>query len=428
MTKGNRVTRRDVLKAAAAAVTAPYLIPAAALGRAARAAPGNRITLGMIGIGNMGSPHLDAFLGRREVQIVAVCDVSTSKRESARNRVEEAYAAERQDGTFNGCQAYNEFEALLARDDIDAVVIAVPDHWHAIIAIAACRAGKDVYCEKPLSLTIREAREMVKAARRYATVFQTGSQQRSSGKFRYACELVRSGRVGRLQTVNVNVGGPSREKYLPEEPVPEGFDWDRWLGPAPWQPYNSERCSGDFGGGWRRIRDYSGGLMTDWGAHHFDIAQWGMGMDHSGPVEIIPPRASDRDVLTYRYANGVTAYRGGANGILFTGTDGKVEVNRGHFQTWPDSIGAEPIGPNDVHLYESRDHGQDWLTCIRTRRRPICDVEIGCRSVTVCHLGNLALWLDRPIRWDPDSEEIIGDVPASRWLDRPRRAPWRLFL
>jgi predicted dehydrogenase len=269
---------------------------------------------------------------------------------------------------------------------------------------------------------------MVEAARRYATVFQTGSQQRSSGKFRYACELVRSGRIGRLQTVNVNVGGASREKYLPEEPVPEGFDWNRWLGPAPWQPYNAERCSGDFGGGWRRIRDYSGGLMTDWGAHHFDIAQWGMGMDHSGPIEIIPPRASEHDALTYRYANGVTVYRGGANGILFTGTDGKVEVNRGHFQTWPDRIGTEPIGPNDVHLYESRDHGQDWLNCIRTRRRPICDVEVGCRSVTVCHLGNLAVWLDRPIRWDPDSEEIIGDVPASRWLDRPRRAPWRLHL
>ena len=246
--------------------------------------------------------------------------------------------------TYKGCDEYNEFERLLARDDIDAVLIAVPDHWHAIVAIAACKDGKDVYCEKPLSLTIREAEEMVRVARRYGTVFQTGSQQRSESNFRYACELVRNGRIGKLQKVNVGIGPPSTEKLFPAEPVREGLDWDRWLGPAPWNPYNAERCSGDYSGGWRLVRDYSGGMSTDWGAHHYDIAQWGMGMDGSGPVEIIPPKRQYAEGIRFRYANGVIMERGGANGILFTGTDGKVEVNRGYFQTWPEEIGKEPIG------------------------------------------------------------------------------------
>ena len=426
MSKNGLISRRNVLKAAAATVAAPYFVPAAALGRSLRAAPGERITLGLIGVGNMGSLHLGPLLGNREVQIVAVCDVDRAKRDEAQRKIEEHYAAERAEGKFHGCATYNEFETLLDRDDLDAVLIAVPDHWHAIIAIAACRAGKDVYCEKPLSLTIREARAMVTAARRFGAVFQTGSQQRSSANFRLACELVRNGRIGKLQTVHVGIGGPSHEKYLPTEPIPPTLDWERWLGPTPWQPYNAERCNGRFGGGWRFIRDYSGGMMKDWGAHHFDIAQWGMGMDHSGPIEVIPPDGRDVETLTYKYANGVTMYHGGANGVLFTGADGRIEVNRGYFQTWPERIGQEPLGPADLHLYESTDHVQDWINSIRRRSRPICDVEIGCRSATVCHLGNIAFWLGRPIRWDPEKEEIIGDDIAARWLDRPKRAPWRL--
>ncbi len=422
-------TRRSFLRNAAAAIAFPYFLPRAALGSARRAAASERITLGLIGVGNMGTAHLRAFLGYRDVQVLAVCDVDRTKRDKARQTVAERYGST----AGRGCAAYHAFEELLARDDLDAVVIAVPEHWHAIIAIAACRAGKDVYCEKPLALTVREARAMVRAARRYDRVFQTGSQQRSAANFRYACELVRNGRIGKLQTVHVGVGGTSHEAYLPEEPVPDGFDWDRWLGPAPWAPYNHERASGSYSGGWRLIRDYSGGMMTDWGAHHFDIAQWGMGTDHTGPVEIHPARENadagdDHNLLTYVYASGVRMYRGKANGILFTGTEGRVEVNRGYFRTWPDSIGREPIGPNEIHLYESRDHRQNWLDCIRTRRRPIADVEIGCRSVTVCHLGNIATWLGRPIRWDPEREEIIGDPEASRWLDRPKRAPWRTYL
>jgi predicted dehydrogenase len=435
MAERTSISRRGLLKGAAAAVAAPYIVSASALGKNGWKPASERITIANIGLGNMGSGHFPDCLDDRQLQVVAVCDVDAVKRKQKKAQAEEKYAADRQAGSYKGCDDYNEFEKVLERKDIDAVLIAVPDHWHAMIAIAACRAGKDVYCEKPLSLTIREAWAMRDAARRYGRVFQTGSQQRSESNFRLACELVQSGRIGKLLKVNVNVGGPSREKYLPEQPVREGFDWERWLGPATWQPYNEERCSGNYGGGWRHIRDYSGGMMTDWGAHHLDIAQWGLGMDGSGPREIVPlmpmpdihgPR--DKEGLVYKYANGVPLYHGGGGGagVVFTGTEGKIGVDRGFLRSWPDDIINEPLGANDVHLYESPGHRQDWINCIRTRQRPICDVEVGASSVTVCHLGNLAYWLGRPIKWDPDKKEIIGDAEASRWLDRPKRGPWRL--
>ena len=283
------------------------------------------------------------------------------------------------------------------------------------------------------------------AARRYGRVFQTGSQQRSSAEFRLACELVQNGYIGEVQTVHVETGPCSRHVELPDEPIPPGFDYDRWLGPAPWAPYNKLRVGSNYDDGWRRIREYSGGKMTDWGAHHFDIVQWGLGMDGSGPVEIIPPPArppagpmpriiegtgaSPLDPswgLTYRYANGVEVVKDHLNGVLFVGTAGKVEVNRGYLRTWPEKLKDAKLGPTKRHLYESPGHYEDWLACIRSRRVPICPPEIGCRSATVCHLGNIALWLNRPIRWDPAREEIVGDEYAARWLERPKRAPYRL--
>ncbi|HOB76469.1 MAG TPA: Gfo/Idh/MocA family oxidoreductase [Phycisphaerae bacterium] len=439
MSQRNHVTRRAFLHGAAATLAAPYIVPASALGRNGWKPPSERITLGFIGIGNMGGGHLHDVLRnesmRRQLQVVAVCDVDGVKRENARKAVEDAYAKERNSGVYKGCEEYHEFEKLLERKDIDAVLCAVPDHWHAIVAIAACRAGKDIYSEKPLTLTIREAQELTAAVRRYNRVFQTGSQQRSEWNFRFACELVRNGRIGKLQTVYVNIGEPSEERYFPEEPVRDRFDWDRWLGPAPWQPYNSERCSGSYSGGWRRVRDYSGGMTTDWGAHHFDIGQWGMGMDENGPVEILPLNREKNEPMTFIYANGVRMIRcqqaeghGSVNGVLFVGTEGRVEVNRGYLKTWPESLVNERIGPGEIHLYESPGHKQDWINCIRNRKRPICDVAIGASSVIVCHLGNIAYWLQRPIKWDPARGEIVGDTEASRWLDRPRRAPWRLYL
>jgi len=307
------------------------------------------------------------------------------------------------------------------------VLIATPEHWHAIPVIEACRAGKDVYCEKPLSHTIDEARAMVNAVRRYGRVFQTGSQQRSDTRFRTACEMVRNGRLGKIRKILVGIGEPSEEKYFPEEPVPEGLDWDRWLGPAPWAPYNSERASGSYSGGWRKVRDYSGGMTTDWGAHHFDIAQWAMGMDESGPVEFYPPGWKDFPLMTAVYADGtIMERRDGPNGVEFVGEKGTIFVSRGKITSTPESILKEPIGPNDIRLYNSGNHHNNWLDCVETRRKPICDVEVGCRTISVCHLYNIAYWLKRPIKWDPVKEEIIGDEEASRWMFRPMRAPWHL--
>ncbi len=416
------ISRRSFLGAAMAAAGAPYVIASSALGGTGRAPANSRIGLGFVGVGNMGLVHLENFCRNGHVQIRAVCDLQPGRCDAARAILDRDYDKA---GGAKSVAFFSRHEELLARADVHAVVVAVPDHWHALLTVAACRAGKDVYCEKPLSLTVREGRAMVDAARRYGRVVQTGSQQRSGSNFRHACELVRSGYIGKVRRVHVDVGGPSRDIYLPAQPVPEGFDYDRWLGPAPLAPYNDERVSGRFDGGWRRFRDYSGGAMTDWGAHHFDIAQWGLGADAAGPVEVHPPTRQGYKSLTYRYADGVLIQRGVANGIKFVGDEGWVEVNRGFLRTHPESLARQVIGPNDVRLYRSAGHTADWIKCIHTRGRPIADVEIGHRSATVCHLGNIALWLGRPVGWDPADERIVGDAAAARRLDRPRRAPWR---
>ena len=427
-------TRREFLKAAAvAAVGGPYMITSAALGADGRAAASNRITLGSIGIGRQGEYHFRSLIRNGDFQVVAVAEVYKKFRDMAVELAQEALRAA--GGSEAGVKGYVDYRDLLARDDIDAVLIATPDHQHGLMACLAAKSGKDVYCEKPLSLTIREARAMVDAARRYGRVFQTGSQQRSDREFWQACSIVRNGYIGRIKTVHVSVGGPSRPCDLPEEPVPDGLDWDRWLGPAAWRPFHPvlRPPHNDSFPGWRSYRVYSGGGMTDWGAHHFVIAQWGLGMDSSGPVEICPPGTRHPQSLTYVYADGVTMYHSGrtddghnVNGVLFTGTEGKVEVNRGTIRTWPESLVSVPLQRAPVPLYRSRGHHQDWVDCIRSRQRPVCDVEIGCRSVSVCHLGNIAYWLKRPLKWDPAKEDFIGDPEASRWLSRPMRAPWTI--
>jgi len=372
---------------------------------------------------------LNNFLNQPGTQVLAVCDVDTTRREHHRKIVDEFYAL-KLEKEYKGCDQHQHFEDLIARKDIDAVVIATPDHWHAFIAIAACKASKDIYCEKPLSLTIHEARAMVKAVRKHGRVFQTGSMQRSMKEFRQACELVRNGRIGQVKQVIVDVGAPSRPCDLPEEPMEPGLDWDRWLGPAPLRPYNavlSPRGVHKHFPDWRNYREYSGGAMTDWGAHHFDIAQWGLGMDDSGPVEIIPPEDPKATKgLRYIYANGVEVLHGDSGGVLFIGTEGKILVNRGKFEATPSSLAEAPLGSDAIHLYNSYNHTKDFLDCMRSRNRPICDVEIGCRSVTVCHLGNLAYWNHRHLHWDPVKERFVGDPEANQWLDRPKRGPWRV--
>lgn len=429
--KERGINRRQFIKntiGTAAVISFPHIVPASALGQAGNTAPSERITLGFIGAGKQSKHLMRSFLNSPGTHVLAACDVDKLKLARGQKIVEDHYA-EKSGGTYKGCDIYGDFRELLARDDIDAVVISTPDHWHAIMVIQSAMAGKDIYCEKPLSQTIVEARSMVNAVRRYGRVFQTGSMQRSDWHFRLGCELVLNGYIGQLQHVTVGIGGPPRNNPLPAEPVPDYLDWDMWLGPALSRPYNSElspHLSWDGFPHWRNHSSFGGGGMTDWGAHHFDIAQWGMDMDESGPVEIIPPDDRDYKVLTYKYANGVTMTRDKANGVLFTGTKGEVEVNRGHIRTVPEELKDKKIGPNEIHLYESRNHYVDWLDAVRKRSRPICDIETGCRSVSVCHLGNIAYKLGRPLKWDPEREVLIGDVGASRLLSRPMRSPWHL--
>jgi predicted dehydrogenase len=429
MNAPNGFTRRHFL--GQSALAAPALLTASALGQEAKQAPSERLTLGFIGVGKMNSGHLRSFLGRADTQVVAVCDVDTARREHAKDIVEKKYGEGRRTD-YKGCAAYVDFRELLARDDIDAVVIATPDHWHAIPVIEACKAKKDIYCEKPLSLTIHEAKVMIDAVRKYDRVFQTGSQQRTefAGRFRKACEYVRSGRIGKVQVVHVGVGGPSVWCDLGEEPMQPGLDWDRWLGPAPKRPYNSilsPRGVHNHFPNWRQYREYSGGGYTDFGAHHYDIAQWGLGMDDSGPVEIIPHDDEHATKgLRYIYANGVEMVHGGPSGVTFVGTEGLISVDRGYLISVPDKILKEPLGDKDCHLPTAPSHHEDWVRSVRARKRPICDVEVGARSVTVCHLGNLAYWNHRRLRWDPKEWTFVGDSQANSWLDRERRNPWQL--
>jgi predicted dehydrogenase len=424
-------SRRSFLGTAAAAAAAWPLLEARADDTKKPAS--DRLTIGFIGMGTMNRGHLGWFLGQNDVQVLAVCDVDATRRDSAKATVEKRYSEAKKSGAYKGCDAYNDFRDIINRKDIDAVVIATPDHWHAIPVLEACKAKKDIYCEKPLTLTINEAKSLIDAVRKYERVLQTGSQQRSESNFRLACELVRSGRIGKIKMVKVDVGGPSKPCDLPAEKDEPGLDWDRWLGPAPKRPYNSvlsPRGVHRHFPNWRNYREYSGGMMTDWGAHHFDIAQWGLGMDESGPVEIIPPDDSKAEKgVRYLYANGVEMVHAqvpDGGGILFIGTDGEIRVNRGQLASKPDKIIKEPIGEKDVHLYKSPGHQRDWINCVRSRKRPIADVEIGSRSVTVCHLGNLAYWNHARFNWDPKKWTFVGGTGDNRWLDRERREGFEL--
>lgn len=433
------LSRRSFLGRAACvgagAVAFPQIVRAGAPGKGGHTAPNSRIVMGAIGVGGQGTQHIvggiwtpaGGLVGREDVQLVAVCDVNAQRLDNARNAVNQRLGN-------TGCAAYRDFRELLARPDIDAVLIATGDRWHPLISIAAARAGKDVYCEKPASVTIQEALVMRREMRRYGTVFQMGTQQRSATSFRFACELVRNGYIGEVKEVIVGVGGPAtvRDCRLPAQPVPEWLDYDMWLGPAPWRPYHA-----DYVGGWMAYRDLSGGEMTNWGAHHFDIAQWGLGMDNSGPVEILPPDGKEIKTLTYRYANGAVMTRdpdrlarecGQGNGLMFVGTKGKVAVWRYALKTWPDHLARQHIGPNEIHLHTVADdnHHSDFLHAVRTRNRPGSDIAIAARSLTVCHLGNITHELGRPVRWNPTEERFVNDAEADRLLARDMRAPWRL--
>jgi predicted dehydrogenase len=383
-----------------------------------------RIRIGHIGVRNQGRPNMRVHLRNT----VAVCDVDRTQLGEARDEVLKANG--------DSCAAYGDYRRVLDDKNVDAVVVTTPDHWHALIAINACQAGKHVYCEKPLTLTIAEGRALVRAARRHRVVVQTGSQQRSDARFRQACELVRNGRLGRIETVRVGLPAVNfRGPAVADSDPPANLDYDFWLGPAPRRPYNEKRVHYNF----RFFWDYSGGQLTNFGAHHLDIVQWALGMDESGPTTIDGRARYHKQrwfevpewfELTYTYPNNIRVLCGQNNGfrggVLFEGTRGTLYVTRGRIESNPPELLKEPLGEKDVRLTVSANHHANWLECVRAGRRPICDVEIGHRSATVCHLGAIALRSERPVRWDAAKEVILGDEQQAAMLQRPYRAPWRL--
>ena len=449
----HKITRRTFLKNAASvagAVSAfPYIVPSSALGAAGGVAPSNRIVMGCIGTGNQGTNDLKDFLQDSRVQIVAVCDVNresngywdnrTGGREPAKVIVTEHYARTSAPGAYRGCRAYEDFRDVLARDDIDAVLIAIPDHWHSIAVIEAAKAGKDIYGEKPLSLTIAEGRAMSDAVHRYGRIFQTGSQQRSDHNFRRACELVRNGRIGKLHTVKCGLPGGtpdiSKQGHRDKpESVPDGFNYDMWLGPAPYAPYCPARCHVNF----RWILDYSGGQVTDWGGHHPDIAQWGMGTEKTGPVEIKNAKGEfARDGLYNTaqsfyfeciYKNGVKLIVSNKErgGVTFEGDEGWVWADRGRHDANPKSLLESVIKPDEIHLYQSDNHAGNFIDCVISRDEPVAPIETAHRSITISHLGNIAMRLGRDLKWNPDVERFVNDDGADRMLSRTMRSPWRV--
>ncbi len=365
---------------------------------------------------------------------MAVCDVDAGHRGNAATMVNESYGN-------RDCEEYNDFRDLLARDDIDAVSIAVPDHWHSIPAIEAARNKIDIYAEKPLALTISEGRAIVTAVKANRVVWQTGSWQRSREHFRKACEVVRNGRIGDVHTVKVGLPTGDRCGPQPEMPIPPGLDYNFWLGPAPLEPYTELRCHWNF----RWILDYSGGQLTDWGAHHCDIANWGMGTESTGPIEIegtgVFPRrglwnAATDYYIVCRYPAGVSpvapqgftmivsnAFEMGAR---FEGDDGWVHVNRRGWTTSPEELKQTEAGPDEVQLRRSDNHAADFLNAVRTREPTVAPVEPAHYAINIAHLGNISMRLGRKVRWDPGAEHFVDDPIADRLLARAMRAPWRI--
>lgn len=421
------IPRREFLVGSAATLAAA----SAALAHPVRRASAlERLSVAIIGCGKMANDyHIPELLNQADVQVVAVCEVDQKRREHAKKRVEEHYSTAKKD--FKGCADFIDFREVLAKGDIDAVCIATPDHWHAIPLIEACKAGKDVYCEKPLTLSIAEAQRCIDAARKYKRVVQVGSQQRSNvfGNFREGAEIIRSGRLGKISKVTVGVGAPSVFCDLPEEKMEPGLAWDLWLGAAPMRPYNSvlsPRGVHNHFPAWRSYREYSGGGHTDMGAHHYDIALWALNLDHTGPVEIIPPDdAKAQSGVRFRFANGVEIVHGGESGCVFHGERGTLHLDRGVLKSDPAEIVKTPLGEKEVHLFKSPGHHRNWLDCIKSRELPVADVEVGARAVSLIHLGNLAYWEHRKFGWNPAKWEFT-DAADNKFLDVPRREAWPL--
>ena len=425
-----RPNRREVLSGIAGMIALPHVMASSALGRAGNAAASERVTMGAIGVGGRGRKIMEALIGRNDCRMLAVCDVDSRRLDQARDIVNTKYGN-------SDCAVYGDYRDILARDDIDAVLIASPDQWHVLQAVEAARAGKDMYHEKPLGLSVAEDIKLREAIKKYNRVFQFGTQQRSGRNFRFACELVRNGRIGKLRKI-IAATPASRivDSYRPTR-VPPHLDYEMWVGPARWMPY-TQGVVGSCGN-WGHVSNFSLGWITTWGIHHVDIAQWGNGADRIGPVEIEGSGEFPKDGLydcavawdvRLKYANGVTLNfvdnKKHRQGVLFEGDEGWVFVKRGAIEAEPKSLLSEHIGPEETHLANSSDHAGNFLDCVKSRSTPVSSIESAVRTDTVCHLSDIAMRLSRRLKWDPKTERFIDDDQANRMLTRSMRSPWHL--
>lgn len=430
MTKMNR---RNFIGKTAVGAAAVTIIPRHVLGGNGFVAANDKINLGFIGLGKQVYTLLGSIGKCKETVTIAACDVYQRKLDMF---VEAALKNNSAKNVNAKVDAYHYYRELLERKDIDAVVVATPDHWHAQIVVDAAKAGKDIYCEKPLALTVAEGRAMVNATRKYDRVFQTGNMQRSWRDFRHAVELVRNGYIGEIKEINVSIGQPIKQCDLPTQPVPEGLDWNEWVGPSLYRGFHEDLAPADPHNSpwawWRGYRDFGGGLITDWGAHMFDIAQWAMDKDGSAPVQFLPPTEPGQSHgLTMIYDNGtrinhkIWGGKGDGNGVQFIGTEGKIEVSRDFLRTFPnEGLAKAELKSTDKRVYFSNNHYQDWVDAMKNRTKPVSDVTIGHSTSAVCNVANIAYEVQRPLLWNPETEKFTGDDWANMLLDRPYRGKW----
>ena len=431
----------------------PTIVPAHVLG--GKDAPSNKINIGQIGCGRIARTHdLPGTWKHEKARIMAVCDLDRHRTEETKQLVEEYYTKKTGQANYIDVKMYDDYREMLLNKDIDAVMISTPDFWHAQPAMEAALAGKDIYLQKPTSLTIHEGRQLANVIKKTGRILQVGTQQRSTSQFRIAAELVRNGRIGKLHTVKIGLPGDPSGPAAPAMPVPKGFNYDMWLGSTPDMAYTEIAVHPQKGydrPGWLRMEQFGAGMITGWGQHHYDSAAWGMDTEYTGPIFVEAVAEFPKSGLwnvhgdfmsKAEYANGITMYTSGGyqNGIRYEGSEGWIFVSRGDYAATPSDPTAKVrskaldasnpkilesvIGENELHLYNSDDQHGNWLDCIETRKEPISPIEIGHRACTVCLITHVAMKIPRKLQWDPKTEHFVNDAEANTWLRRAQRAPY----